>query len=197
MVIGTIGAGRIAKAFVGHVAKAGYQVIMSNKSGADSLREIAAGFGTNVSTGTVEEAAKADVVLLSIPWEEIPRVLGPLRFTDNQIILDTNNAIQFPEFKPMDLGGQVSTKIVQSYANHAKVVKVFNTLEASTLAQNPKEAGGNRVVFLSGDEPASKEKVKALLKTLGFAPVDLGDLDTGGKIQTFGGPLSGLNLIRL
>jgi 8-hydroxy-5-deazaflavin:NADPH oxidoreductase len=48
-----------------------------------------------------------------------------------------------------------------------------------------------------GDDPDAKSEVRALFESAGFSPIDLGGLVTGGKMQQVGGPLSGVNLIRL
>jgi 8-hydroxy-5-deazaflavin:NADPH oxidoreductase len=54
------------------------------------------------------------------------------------------------------------------------------------------------VLFLSGDDGAAKAEVAELFEAAGFFPIDLGDLATGGRIQPApGGPLPGLNLVRL
>ena len=59
------------------------------------------------------------------------------------------------------------------------------------------EAGGRRVIFVSGDDADAKTKVVGLFQDAGFAPIDLGDLATGGAMQQIHHPLAGVNLIRL
>jgi len=76
-------------------------------------------------------------------------------------------------------------------------VKAANTLAAAVLGADPHEAGGQRVLFLSGDDPGAKAEVGALFQDAGFVTIDLGDLVTGGEMQQVGGPLAGANLIRL
>jgi 8-hydroxy-5-deazaflavin:NADPH oxidoreductase len=76
-------------------------------------------------------------------------------------------------------------------------VKAANTLGAAVLGADPHEAGGQRVIFLSGDDTNAKAEVSALFQDAGFFTIDLGDLITGGKMQQIGAPLAGANLIRL
>ena len=52
----------------------------------------------------------------------------------------------------------------------ARVVKTANTLVAALLASDPHEAGGPRVLFLSGDDADAKSDVAALLDAAGFRP---------------------------
>jgi predicted dinucleotide-binding enzyme len=67
-----------------------------------------------------------------------------------------------------------------------------------TLAADPKQAGGRRVLFMSGDGAAAKADVSGILDKVGFATIDLGGLASGGRLQQFpGGPLPTLNLIKL
>ena len=77
------------------------------------------------------------------------------------------------------------------------MVKAANTLGAAILASDPDQAGGQRVIFLSGDDAAAKSEVAGLFDDAGFFVVDLGGLREGGQMQQFGGPLAGHNLIRL
>ena len=77
------------------------------------------------------------------------------------------------------------------------VVKAANTLGADVLGSDPQEAGGRRVIFISGDDADAKAEVVALFEDAGFAAIDLGDLATGGAMQQIHHPLAGVNLIRL
>ena len=65
------------------------------------------------------------------------------------------------------------------------------------FGSDPQEAGGRRVIFISGDDAEAKAKVVALFQDAGFAAIDLGDLATGGAMQQIHHPLADVNLIRL
>jgi predicted dinucleotide-binding enzyme len=193
MKIGTIGAGNIAQAFVRHAAKAGFEVVISSKSGPGALTELAATLGPGVQAGTVAEAVQADLVLLSVPWDAVAEVLANVPAWQNQVLVDTTNAIHFPDFKALDLGPKTS-EIVAEQAPGARVVKGFNAMGAAILALDPSEGVGKRVIFISGDDASAKAEVLHLLDAMGFAGIDLGGLATGGRFQQFPGPLSGTNL---
>lgn len=194
MKLGTIGAGHIAQAFVRHAANAGFEIVISSKSGPEALAELAATLGPTVRAGTVEEAVQADVVLLSVPWDAVSDVLAHVPAWKNQIIVDTTNAIQFPDFKALDLGPKTSSELVAEQALGARVVKGFNAMGAAILALDPREGAGKRVIFISGDDASAKAEVRQLLDAMGFAGIDLGSLAVGGRFQQFPGPLSGTNL---
>ena len=65
------------------------------------------------------------------------------------------------------------------------------------LGSDPQEAGGRRVMFISGDDAEAKSEVVTLIQEAGFAAIDLGDLAAGGAMQQIHHPLAGVNLIRL
>lgn len=198
MKIGIIGAGGIGQAFASQMAKAGFDVILSNSRGPDSLGEAVSRLGAHVKAGTREQAASADVVFLSVPWPEVRTALSSLPDWNGRILIDATNPVVQPGFQLADLGGRNSSEVVASIASGARVVKTANTLLRAMLAADPNVAGGHRVLFVSGDDADAKATVTAMLEKAGFAVIDLGSLAVGGKLQQFpGGPLPTLNLIQL
>ena len=198
MNIGIIGAGGIGQAFAGHVAKAGYEVIVSNSRGPESLVDVVSRLGPRVRAGTRQEAAQADVVFVSVGWEQVRAALADLPAWGGRILIDATNPVLQPGFRLAELHGSTSSEIVASMVPGARVVKTANTLLRDVLAAEPKQNGGRRVLFMSGDDRDAKGQVSAILEKAGFATIDLGGLASGGKLQQFpGGPLPTLNLIKL
>jgi predicted dinucleotide-binding enzyme len=195
---GIIGSGNIGQTVARHLLKAGHPVMLSNSKGPDSLKELAKSLGEGATAGTVEEAAQADIVLLSLPWSKVPS-LSRLTDWSNKIVIDaTNHFITFaPDFQVADLNGKASSEVVASLLPGARIVKAFNTLYFKILAKEPREAGGNRVLFISGDDVAAKKEVKEIITSLGFATIDLGTLGSESKLQQAKGALATLNLIQL
>jgi predicted dinucleotide-binding enzyme len=197
MKIGVIGAGGIGQAFAGHAAKAGFEVILSNSRGPETLADVARTMGPNARAGTREDAAAADIVFLSVYWPQVPEALAGLPAWNGRLLIDATNAIG-PGFTPLDLGGNYSSEVVASHAPGARVVKAVNTLLRAVLAADPHVAGGRRVLFMSGDEAAAKQTVGEVLERCGFATIDLGSLASGSPLQQFpGGVLPALNLVKL
>ena len=194
--IGIIGAGHAGQAFARVAQRAGREVVIANSRGPQSLAAVVEALGTGVSAGTAGEAAASAMVVIAVPWASVPEAVASLAW-DGNIVVDQTNAFVFPDMKPADLGGRSSSEIVAELVEGARVVKAANTLGAGLLGSDPHEAGGRRVLFLSGDDDAAKAVVADLFEGAGFFPVDLGDLATGGPMQQAGGPLAGLNLVRL
>jgi hypothetical protein len=198
MNIGIIGAGDIGQAFAGQAVKAGYEVIVSNSRGPESLAGVVNQLGPRAKAGVRQKAAQADVVVLAVPWSQLGAALSDLPEWSGRILIDATNPVIQPDFRLADLKGSTSSEIVASLAPGARVVKVGNTLVSALLAADPKQAGGRRVLFMSGDDTPAKAGVRDILENIGFATIDLGGLASGGRLQQFpGGPLPALNLIKL
>ncbi|MES2109873.1 MAG: NADPH-dependent F420 reductase [Bacteroidota bacterium] len=195
---GIIGAGNIAQTVAKHLIKAGYGVTLSNSKDPDSLKDTVASLGAGVTAGTPEDAAKADIVLLALPWSGLSTLSNLTDWKDKVVIDATNAFISYaPDFRVADLGGRASSEVVAGQLPGARLVKAFNTLYFKILALNPEEAGGRRVLFYSGNDAAAKKEVGDVIESLGFAAIDLGDLATGSKLQEPKQAVATLNLIKL
>jgi predicted dinucleotide-binding enzyme len=197
MEIGTIGAGAFALAFAKRALKAGYKVKLSNSRGPDSLREIVKQLGPGATATTREEAAACEMVLLAVPWDNVPETLASLPKWNNQILLDGTNPFhgKAGDFTPADVGNLSTSQLVAALAPGARVVKAFNNMIVPNLEAEPVVNGARRVAFVSADNDGAKKQVAILLKELGYSVIDLGNLRDGGLIQQAGGPLAGRDLL--
>ena len=143
-----------------------------------------------------EDAARCSIVGLAVPWASVHEALAGLTWS-GEIVIDATNAVLFPSLEPMPLGGLTSSEIVAQLVPGARVVKTANTLGSDVLGADPREAGGRRVMFVSGDDAEAKSAVGELFDAAGFFPIDVGDLVTGGALHQAGGPLARHNLVRM
>jgi predicted dinucleotide-binding enzyme len=195
--VGIIGAGNIAKAVAVHLVRAGHPVILSSRKDPSSLAGMIHSIGEGARAGTPTEAAEADLVLLALPWAQLASLTELTNWSDKIVMDATNHFISFaPDFEVADLGNRSSSEVVADYVPGAHVVKAFNTLYFKLLEADPREASGNRVLFMAGDNAEAKREVSTVIESLGFSPVDLGTLATGGKLQQAKGPLAAINLIK-
>jgi len=115
-----------------------------------------------------------------------------------RIVIDANNAIEAPLFRPAELGGRVSSEVFADLVPGARGVKAFNHLRAELLATDPGSDGGRRVLFYSGNDTPAKAEVASLIERIGFAGIDLGTLAIGGKLAQFpGDPFPNQNLVKI
>ncbi|WP_324678199.1 NADPH-dependent F420 reductase [Hymenobacter sp. GOD-10R] len=192
--IGFIGLGRVGKALAEKSMRAGNRVLLSNSRGPASLTSYVAELGPLASAGTVAEAAQAEVVFLSVRWADISQALQGLPNWEGRIVVDTTNPI-LADGTFVDLGERTSSELVAAQLLGARVVKAFNSLFAAWMEDEPVQPAGKRVVFVSGDEAEAKNTAKELIAAMGFAPIDLGGLVEGGRLQQAGKPLAALNLL--
>ena len=196
MEIGTIGAGAFAQAFAKRALKAGHKVKLSNNLGSERLREIVNQLGPGAMSATVEEAAACEIVLLAVPWDNVPQTLASLPKWKNQILIDGTNPFHGSagKFTPADVGNLSTSQLVAALAPGARVVKALNNMIVPNLEAEPIVNGARRVAFISADDDGAKGQVAVLLAGFGYSVIDLGNLRDGGLIQQAGGPLAGRNL---
>ena len=155
--------------------------------------------GPGIKAATRQEAAKADIVFLAVPWTTHTDVVSDLPPWNGRIVIDAMNAVSVGPtgLAAVDLGGRPSSEVVAEHVPGARVVKAFNTLLAAVLASDPRQSGGHRVVFMSGRDPDAKATVAHLIGQMGFAAIDLGDFEAGRQVQQFpGGALAAVNLVK-
>ena len=197
MEIGTIGAGALAQAFAKQALKAGHSIKLSNSRGPESLPKIVNQLGPGATAASKEEAAACEMVLLAVPWDDVPETLARLRKWDNRILIDGTNPFhgKAGQFTLADVGNLSTSQFVAALAPGARVVKALNSLIAPKIEADPVVNGARRVVFVSADDDGAKKRVGALLADFGFSVIDLGNLRDGGLVQQAGGPLAGRNLL--
>jgi 8-hydroxy-5-deazaflavin:NADPH oxidoreductase len=172
-----IGLGKIGTAIAQAFADQGIEVAVAGRRPLDAL---AAQIGPSLVPQTIEDAIKADVVVLAVPFWAHEDVARLAKSWQGKIVIDAMNAYGVPV---EELDGLPSSAVVAKAFAGAKLVKAFNHLPAATLAQGPTTPqGGRRVVFVSSDDEAASASVAALADRLGFAPVELGKIGEGGLL---------------
>jgi len=174
MRIGIIGAGRIGGNVARRLALAGHEVMVSFARNQAGLAALAAEIGGTVAEPS--DAARADVVVLSVPWGVIGdalRAAGPL---DGRIVIDTTN--QFGRGEALDLAGRTAARFNAERMPGARYTKTFNTLTAAFQAAAADRAGPERVVqWIAADDAEAKAITASLVSAAGYVPVDLAGID--------------------
>ena len=196
MSIAIIGSGAIGRALATRFARRAVAVSITTRGESSSLAELVRELSPHVTPTSVREGLLASIVLLAVPFPAVRDLVSLAAGWSDRIVVDATNAIDFPKFTPTDLGGRPSTQVVGELLQASRVVKAFNTLPAALLAADPEVSEGRRVLFLSGDDAPANAEISALIEKLGFAPIDLGKLSEGGRLQQFGGALTSKNLVQ-
>jgi predicted dinucleotide-binding enzyme len=179
MAYAIIGFGKIGQALARTFARNGIEVSVATTRDPASFASDAAAIGPGIIAKTLSDAVQADVVFLAVRFEAHQDVAKVLPAWQGKTIVDVTNAYGQP---PETLAGQPSSKVVSQAFKGGRLVKGFNHLGASILAQDPAVHGGRRVVFLSSDDEGAASEIGALAEKLGFSPVNLGGLSEGGQL---------------
>ena len=95
MTIGIIGAGHIGQAVAKRLSSAGLEASISNSRGPESLSSLVRELGPGIKAVTRQEAARADIVFLAVPWTTHGDVVSFLPPWNGRIVTDAMNAALF------------------------------------------------------------------------------------------------------
>jgi predicted dinucleotide-binding enzyme len=184
--IGLIGAGHIGSQVARLAVGSGYDVVISNSRGPESLADLVRELGPRARAATAEEAAKAgDLVVVSVPLKNYRSV--PVAPLAGKVVLDTNN--YYPErdghIPELDNESTTTAELLQAHLPEAKVVKAFNHIYAADLTAHGQPAGtpNRRGLVIAGDDADAKRAATKLLDQFGFDTVDAGPLKESWRIQ--------------
>jgi predicted dinucleotide-binding enzyme len=184
--IGLIGAGRIGSQIARLAVASGYDVVISNSRGPQTLSALLKELGARARAGTALEAAQAgDIVVVTIPLKNYRQV--PVEPLAGKVVIDTNN--YYPErdghIPELDDEKTTTSELLQAHLPKSKVVKAFNHIYAAELTTHGQPAGSKnrRALVIAGDDPTAKKTVTHLLDQFGFDTVDAGPLKEGWRIQ--------------
>lgn len=184
--IGLIGAGHIGSQLARLAVANGYNVVLSNSRGPETLAALVAELGPKARAATAVEAATAgDIVVVTVPlksYRDVP--VAPLA---GKIVIDTNN--YYPErdghFSELDCETTTTSELLQAHLPTSKVVKAFNHIYAADLTTHgqPPASANRRALAIAGNDAAAKAAVAKLIDEFGFDTVDLGALSDSWRIQ--------------
>jgi len=190
--LGLIGAGHIGSALAQTALDAGWDVVISNSRGPETLTDLVSELasrpsaGGAVRAGTATEAATAaDLAVVTIPVKAIDQV--PVEPLAGKVVIDTNN--YYPQrdgqIAELDEARTTSAELLQRHLPGSSVVKAFNHIQAAQIVSARSQPGTEhrRAIAIAGDDEAAKQRVASFIDTLGFDVVDLGALADSWRIE--------------
>ena len=184
--IGLIGAGHIGSQIARLAVANGYDVVISNSRGPETLADLVKQLGPKARAATSVDAAKAgDIVVVTVPLKNYRSV--PVEPLAGKVVIDTNN--YYPQrdghIPELDDESTTTSELLQTHLPRSKVVKAFNHIYAAELTTHGQPAGtpNRRALVIAGDVPDPKATVTRLLDAFGFDTVDAGPLREGWRIQ--------------
>lgn len=184
--IGLIGAGHIGSTVARLAVDAGYDVVLSNSRGPETLADLVAELGEHARAATAEEAAAAgDIVVVTIPLKNYRQVpVEPLR---GKVVIDTNNYYPQRDGQIAELEEESTTtsELLQAHLPESKVVKAFNNIFFEHLRELARPSGSpeRSVLPIAGDDADAKAAVTRFLDDIGYDAYDVGPLAEGWRYQ--------------
>ena len=184
--LGLIGAGNIGQAVARLAVDHGYEVVLSNSRGPETLTDLVADLGPAAKADTAEgAAARGDIVVVTIPLKAYRSV--PVEPLKGKVVIDTNNYYPQRDGQIADLDDHSTTSsaLLQAHLPESRVVKAFNHIMSAHLTEQAQPAGttGRRALAIAGDDEAAKATVAELIDEFGFDVVDLGRLAESWRIE--------------
>jgi hypothetical protein len=180
MKLGIIGAGSVGGTLgTAWARKAGHDILFGvTNPKSDKTQALIAALGGKARAGNAAEAAAfGEMIVLTTPWPATEAAIRSMGDLAGKIILDATNPLAMgPDGLGLEIGHSTSAgEKVQGWAKSAFVFKTFNTTGFGNMAE-PAFDGRKSIMFVAGDDAASKPKVIALVAALGFDVVDAGPL---------------------
>jgi predicted dinucleotide-binding enzyme len=177
--LGIIGAGNIGSNVAKAAIAAGYEVVISNSRGPETLTDLIEELGPKARAATAADAAAAgDFALVAVPLGKYQSV--PVEGLEGKVVLDANN--YYPQrdghIAALDTNESTTSELLQAHLPNSYVVKAFNNIAARDIPKDGLPAGNpnRRALPIAGNDTAARQDAAAFLNAIGFDAVDLGTL---------------------
>ncbi|GGE55118.1 hypothetical protein GCM10007276_35140 [Agaricicola taiwanensis] len=185
--IGILGSGLAGKAIAHLATAAGYNVVIANSRGPETLTSLVEDLGPLARAGTIEEAiAAGDIVNLSIPLASFEKL--PADKLASKIVVDqTNYYPGMGDFRRADLDNAelTSSELLQRHLPEARLVKGLHNLSWIHMEADaqPEGSATRTTLPVAGDDAEAKAEVTKFIEKIGFNVVDAGSLAESWRIE--------------
>ena len=184
--LGIIGAGHIGSQVARLAIANGYDVVIANSRGPETLAALVAELGPNARAATAEDAAAAaDVAVVTVPLRAIDDL--PAEQLAGKIVLDTNNYYfeRDGHIDALDKGETTTSELVQRALPNSRIAKAFNHIFASEITSDGTPAGtpNRRALATAGDDAEAVAFVTRFYDEAGFDTVNVGPLSESWRVE--------------
>ncbi|MGX5716609.1 NADPH-dependent F420 reductase [Arthrobacter sp. MAHUQ-56] len=184
--IGIIGAGHIGSQVARKAVELGYDVVISNSRGPETLKDLVAELGPKARAATAAEAAAAgDFAVVTVPLKNYRDI--PVERLAGKIVIDTNNYYweRDGRIPALDNGEATTSGLLQEHLPDSKVAKGFNHIMARDITTDGSPTGteNRRALATASDYPEAAELVTRLYDEFGFDTVNVGPLSESWRVE--------------
>ncbi|MBT2495248.1 NAD(P)-binding domain-containing protein [Microbacterium sp. ISL-59] len=184
--LGIIGAGHIGSQVARVAVANGYDVVIANSRGPETLADLVKELGPRAKAATAEDAAAAaDVAVVTVPLGAIDAL--PAAQLAGKIVLDTNNYYfeRDGHIEALDKGETTTSELVQRALPDSKIAKAFNQILAADITTDGKPAGDpdRRALATAGDDAEAVAFVTRFYDEAGFDTVNVGPLSESWRVE--------------
>src|SRR5947208_1163321 len=190
--IGVIGSGRIGSTFGGLWAKAGHEIMFSDRD-AEQAKRAAETLGARARAGSVEEAvAFGDALLIAVPYGALPAIAQQVgEKLKGKVVIDPNNPVPSRDGEmaaaAKEKGAAVSTAALLP---GARLVRAFNSWGYQTMAREANRPAPRMAIPVAADDSQALKVGVQLVRDAGFDLVPAGSL-AASKAFDLGSSVSG------
>jgi predicted dinucleotide-binding enzyme len=184
--IGIIGAGHIGSQVARKAVELGYDVVISNSRGPETLTDLVAELGPKAVAATAAEAAAAgDFAVVTVPLKNYKDI--PVEPLAGKVVIDTNNYYweRDGRIPALDNGEATTSGLLQEHLPQSRVAKGFNHIMAKDITTDGSPAGteNRRALATASDYPDAAELVTRLYDEFGFDTVNIGRLEDSWRVE--------------
>jgi predicted dinucleotide-binding enzyme len=167
--MGVIGAGEVGSHIARVAIASGYQVVIANSRGPETLTELVTQLGPMARAATAAQAAVAgDLIVVAVPLKLVNDM--PVGALSGKVVIDTNNYMPWRDgnYPVVDSGEKTEHELRQEQLPALKVVKAFTHIQAPRIltwdgprvAQTPGAIRVQRLSRSGGDRAAPLRPVR-------------------------------------
>ncbi|WP_104091049.1 NADPH-dependent F420 reductase [Arthrobacter sp. GMC3] len=184
--IGIIGAGHIGSQIARKAVQLGYDVVISNSRGPETLSELVAELGPNARAATAQEAAAAaEFAVVTVPFKHYLQV--PAAPLAGKVVIDTNNYYweRDGRIPALDDGQATTSGLLQEHLKDSQVAKGFNHIGAPDITTTGTVSGteNRRALATASDHEEAASLVTRLYDEFGFDTVNIGPLSESWRVE--------------
>ena len=186
--MGILGSGLMGGKLGTLFARAGHEVVFSYSRSEKKLSALAREAGKNARPGTPAEAARdADAILVAVHWSRLDDVLHRAGDLSRKIIVTCSLPMNEDDSGLVVGLSSSGAEELAKRARGARVVCAFNTVPSEVLfgVYQARERSPRPSLVQCGDDAGAKKVAAALIRDVGFDPVDAGPLRIARYTEPF------------